>query len=61
MCLIYLVLYSEKSFWGERHVHCPEFRGNPLLGGCQCIIGIGISTGTLSAVGSVSALRGSTV
>ena len=56
--LLEVILYSKWLFWGERLVHCTEFRGGPLLGGCHCIIGMGYYqslTGTLSAVGSVTA------
>ena len=33
-----VILYGDRSFWGKRFVHCPEYGGCPLVGGSKCTI-----------------------
>ena len=57
--LLEVILYSVRSFWSERLVRCPEFRGGRFseVANVLYVWDFQSVTGTLSAVGSVSASR----
>ena len=57
--LLEVILYRVRSFWSERLVRCPEFRGGRFseVANVLYVWDFQSVTGTLSAVGSVSASR----